>query len=243
MLQKKWGFLIKEYTNKEAVVLRFRRGFDGLLEKIGGSKEIMKAGGRNIEFDESEVPLMRVIIKRLYEGDGLIADLGDDTKPITAEALVNLADSLVNEYKINGASEDEVRDFEEYAYDYLRVPQLVFKEKCIQLINEIISKNVDVQSKYQAECFKRIIAFLPREVVIDYMDTVDIINQRIDIAVIDKEIQYFFGTNNDFYDGYSSQDKEECMQIDKAILEMLHEDDDLRHYIKKKIGRKVEELF
>ncbi len=43
-----------------------RRGFEKLVEKLGGDVNNLKRG-KNFEFDESEVPFMKALLKNIYK--------------------------------------------------------------------------------------------------------------------------------------------------------------------------------
>lgn len=79
-----------------------------MLESMGGDKETLKAGSRNIEFDESEATFIKGIIRQLYDRKGLIAKFLDVKSDVSSIDVRDLIRSIIDEENNNGANEYEL---------------------------------------------------------------------------------------------------------------------------------------
>ena len=92
-------------------VRRLRRGFNRLIEKLGGDKEALKSHDGIFEFQEAEIPFMKTIIAQLYDDRGLVAQFANErnrNKNFSSKDVHLLIQSILDEADKDGASEEDL---------------------------------------------------------------------------------------------------------------------------------------
>lgn len=236
--------VLKEKTmpSDDSNVQRLRRGFYRLLDSMGGDKETLKAGRRNIEFDESETSFIKIIIRQLCDSVGLVANFLDEKSNVSSIDIRDLIRSIIDEESNKGASENELVQFALFLQKLFNCWQLYSLENCHSIINQLYSNMSEMPGSVQALYMSKVEHILKKEYK---LRTVEMACGVFDISQIielsKQERKDDIGIQS--YIEYDPEIRNEYIQRDKSVLIKIQEDDDLRHYIEKKLGKKAEEIF
>lgn len=105
---------IKHMDSLENKARSLYRKFAKLISLLGGDKDILKNGGKYIEFDESAAPAIRVLMSQLYTEKGIIAEFVKTHKykpKFSSNDVIEFIQTLRDE-----ASKDDTRNREELAW-------------------------------------------------------------------------------------------------------------------------------
>lgn len=229
----------------DSTVRSLQRAFDRLIEKLGSDKEVLKHGGRNIEFEESEIPFMKVLISQLYDGRGLIGEFANDgnrNRLFSSKDVRELIQSLIDEAEKTGMSEYELKEIAKFFDNIFLYSHKRTIEYCHELIDalamNLVEFPISIQSLYVNKLehiLKKEFALRIAESATNILEIADIINST------KKEAGDNIGIQS--YSEFDPEIRFEYINRDKRVLKRIQEDDDLRQYIEKKIGRKAEEIF
>lgn len=229
----------------DSTVRSLRRAFDKLIERLGSDKETLKHGGRTIEFDELDIPFMKVLVSKLYENSGLIADFTHErnkNKPFSSMDVHKLIQSLIDEAAKTGMNENELMQMARFFCSIFFDSPLRSIENCHALINTLASCIQDLTSDQQARYLGKVEHILQKECFLRSTESIIAIKELAELIEISKALaDDDIGLQN-----YYEQDPEirfEYIQRDQRVLEIIQEDDDLRQYIEKTFKRKAEEIF
>lgn len=239
-----------QFDNK---VKNTERAFGRLIERLGSEKEILKHGGKNMEFDQSELPFMKIILSQLYDNTGIIAEFANKrnrNKKFSSKEVHTMIQSLIDEADKSGMNEDELIDLAQFLSSIFLIAPLRSIEYCHMLIDTIASElqdlTSDLQSKYLHKVeyilFKQVEPILYKEMALRLFESV----VRTEDLAIDIEMSKELAEDNigiQSYEGLDSAIRFQYIQRDRQVLEKIQEDDDLRQYIEKKLGKKAEEIF
>ena len=223
---------MRDYVGYDSIVRSVRRGFDKLLESLGGSKEELKDDGRKISFDESDVPFMKVIIEQLYEKKGMMANFLDEGSNVSSTDVRDLIMSIIEEESERGVTEDEISDLALFLLKNFSYWSLSSMENCHYFIDVLAANLHDLTSAEKALYFCKVEHIIKKEVALRIAES------TIEVYNICKD-----NVDNTVYCETDPEIRFEYIQRDKAILAKIEEDNDLRYYIEKKLGKKAEEIF
>lgn len=80
--------------------VRLRRALARLMERLGSNIEVLKNDGRIIEFDELEVPTIKVLLSWLYSNEGIIdkfVNTRQRNKVFSSNEVIDFIHSLYDE--------------------------------------------------------------------------------------------------------------------------------------------------
>jgi len=219
-----------------------RRGFEKLLETLGGNKDTIKGGSRTISFDESEIPFMKTVLGQIYDRKGVIDKLLDKTSKITIEDVWTFIQQVIDDEEAKGASDDELANLSDFLTDMFSYAPLYFAQRCHTLIDMLAINTKDLLSHEQAIHFLRIQSVLKKEI------THRIAESAIRHSANAEGIELSKANFNDDVgcQGYLELEpsvRKEYIKRDKNMLAIIQDDDDLREYVEKKFGKKAEEIF
>jgi hypothetical protein len=246
-LQKIIEDVLKEnkMPTDDSNVRGLRRSFERFLTNIGGEKEILKEGGRIIEFDVAEVPFMKAILRQLYNRQGLVWKMAEEQteKSVCSTAEVyELIESIIDVERNKGANETESEAMAEFFSKIFLFSQLRYLENCHKIIDLLILNLQDLTSTRQAVYLGKVEHILKKEFALRIAESTIEIHQIADIIEQSKQ----FIEDEIHIQAYSEHDPEirlDYIQRDKNVLDKIKEDEDLRIYIEKKVGKKAEDIF
>ena len=223
--------------NVEAERRWLRRSFDKLMYNLGCDKEVIKDGGRNIEFDELEVPVIKVLISCFFKEESVISKFVNETNSKKRTASEDVYHFLVELKK--EVEKDETVDKENMAYilQYLAniflYSPLRSIENCHKLIDELVQHLQDLPSDEQSIYLGKVEHILKKEVALRIAESAQ------EIVRITERKEY----REHFYYEKDPEIQFLYRERDRQVLRAIQEDDDLRLYIEKKVGCKAEKIF
>jgi len=232
----------KNHDHFDGSIRGLRRSFDKLLKKIGAEKEELKNGGRIIEFSIEEVAFIKAILIQLYDREGLFAQFLYEKSDVSSRDIRDLIESVLDEEDKRGASEEELALYALFLDNTFCCGLLYSIENCLKNIEMLKLNLQDLPYNYQKIYFSKVEHILRKEVVLS------IAGSAIFISKIAEEIELLKQQpENDIglriYNRFEPEIRDEYIQRDKSMLKKIQEDDDLRYYIERKIGKKAEEIF
>ncbi len=216
------------------------RKFNKLIEKLGANKEIIK-NRNHYEFSETQVPFIRVLLLQLHTGKGIVAEFVNKktrNKRFSSTEVQELIQSLLDEADRQGASEDELKEMMQFFSLIFRLSPLRSIEYCHACIDALAANLSDLPYTGQAEYLLHLEDILTHEFV---LRSIEAAANSLTIAECLAEVSDPNGPSP--YNEHSSEIEFEYTQRDRAVLELIQEDEDLRIYIEKKLQKPVEEIF
>ena len=225
-------------TNERAL----RRAFERLLERIGSDKSALKNDRNQFEFNVADVPFMKRILTQLYENKGIIAEFVNEhrQKNFSSEETHNLIQSLIDEADAEGWTETELKDMAYFLSMLFYASPKRSIEYCHKLIDCLGASLADLPYAHQGIYLNKVEHVLKHEFALRMVDSVIAMIEIADISEDTKKLQ---ATDVVDYQEYDPIIRYEYAQRDQNILEKIQEDDDLRQYVEKKIGKKAEDIF
>lgn len=214
-----------------------RRSFEKLINKLGCNKEIIKDKNKTFEFDELEMPTIKVLVSSFFDKESLISKFvnkKNDGEHTSSEDVYKFLCELKKEIE-----KDDTMDKEnlEYLLQYLSNIFLYSPsrsiENCHNLINKLANELKDFDVDQQSIYLGKVEHILKKEVALRIAESAE---ESVRIAERIK------------YGKHAYYEKEPEIQFlykerDRKILQAIQEDDDFRYYIEKKIGIKAEKIF
>jgi hypothetical protein len=226
--------------SNDSNVRSIRRAFDRLIERLGSDKEFLKNRGRNIKFCKEEVSFMKVIIGQLYDHRGLVAKFSEKhikNKEFSSSDVHELIQSLLDEAGKSGVNEDELIQMAKFFSNIFSWSLLRSIEYCHKLIDVLVWNLRDFPSNIQSEHLRKIEYILKKEIAFQIVETIIYIREIAEMIEMSKEVaDNKIGIQD--YSEFAPEIRVEYTERDKRVLEKIQEDDDLRHYVEKKIGEK-----
>ncbi len=228
-------------VENEASIKQCRRNFTKLIEKLGGNIDDLKNCQNSIRFNEDEVPFIKFLILKIFlsSNNAINNFLSSKDKDITPEMVEEFIDQVANEFCDSENSEEKEKMIT-YLSDIFMLSHVRIVKECHELVDH-----------YANELY-----YLPRSLKLLYLQNLKnelcciTASQLMQVAQKIKEISEYIELCKDgekevdcIYDGFSIDIQTEYIQRDQEILRALQEDEDLRAYVEKKIGKKVEEIF
>ena len=226
----------------ESIIRSLRRDFERLIKKMGGDKAQIKSKNGKIEFDESEVPFIKVIMRQLYDKKGLVAKFTNEHTDISSSDIHKLIQSIIDEEDKNGATEDELVNLACFLDNIFFCAPLYSIENCHLAIDTLVLNLQDLTSTQQAVYLSKVEHTVKKEVKLRIAESAINALEICESIELSKQLyEYDIGIQG--YCEFDSKIRLEYVQRDKNTLAKIQEDDDLRYYIEKKIGKKAEEIF
>lgn len=215
------------------------RKFERLIERLGSNKEILKAGGRTMEFDEAEVPFMKVLLTQLRDNKGIIAEFTNDdstNRKFSSKDIHDLIQSLIDEADKSGMNKEELIHLASFLEGIFLCSPLRSIEHCHMLIDGLALTLQYLPSNMQAMYLGKIEHILEKEYALRVVESTLFIRDLAELVTSD------VSDTQPYYE-YDPEIRFEYMQRDRAVLERIQEDKDLRKYLEKVFKRKPEEIF
>lgn len=213
------------------------RKFDRLLERLGSNKEVLKDGGKNMEFDELDAPIIKTLVAQLYSGEGIIAEFvsaRNENKQFSSNDVIKFIHALYDE-----VAKDDTMNKEELAYlaqffnNIFLYSPLRSLETCHKTIDALALELHDLPCDVQSLYLGKVEHILKKEFALRVAESA----QEIVRIAESKEFREHYYYERDPAIKYY------YIQRDRQILKAIQKDDDLRQYIEKKFGQKAEEIF
>ena len=222
----------------DGVSKSMRRGFEAFLTTIDSNKDLLKNDKQYIVFTDKEKPLIKRILCQIYDKKGIIVDYIDQHKAneqVSSQEIRKFIQSIIDEADKEGFEEFELEQICGFFAMALSYPQKFIIEQCHDWI----------------DCLAVNLEELPYTLQVAYLGDLDLmLKKEVALRLAESTINIgflaeIFDENEDeqTYSGHELEVRYEYMQRDKAVLEKIQEDDDLRQYIEKKFGKKAEEIF
>lgn len=235
---------VKDDSNTyEANIKNLNRAFTRLIEKLGNDKEILKRGERYFEFEESEVPFMKVLLSQLYDNKGIIAEFTNErkrNKKFSSIEVYEFIESLKDIADSEGLDENDIERMVEFFSKIFLLSPLRIVENCHMSIDSLAATLQDLDYYEQAKYLLHVEYVLKKEYA---LRTAEFIFNTGELAHIVEEYRKKNGGDTHIYSEYEPELRFSYIQRDRCVLEAIQEDDDLREYIEKKFGKKAEDIF
>lgn len=154
------------------------------------------------------------------------------------EEVSKLIHSIIVEANKNGASKNEVEQLVLFFSNIFSYSPLRSKQYCHALIDLLAKHMEDLPSSDQSIYLGKVEHILTKEFALRIAESTQ------HILTIAKGIDYVDGDIGDqYYYERNPGIRFEYAERDKRVLEKIQNDEDLRQYIEKKLGRKAEEIY
>lgn len=248
MSKRSLGSVIKEMLNEEkfpddeSYIKQCRRNFARLIEKLGGSIDDMKNSKNVIEFEEAEVPVIKVLLKSVFmSSDNPVGKFlfSKDNDDFSAEDAAKFIEYIVTESYVaaNDATKEKMVKF---LSDDTMVSHVRIIEDCHKLVDSYAR---ELQHLVKSE---QLIHLQLLKDEIFHFHILELVERAYRMAVISNEVELYKDGEEKvgcIYEGLPKSVQSEYVQRDIEILKAIQEDDDLRAYIEKKTGKKAEDIF
>lgn len=226
----------------ESKIKSMSRWFKILIKKLGGDVEVLKNDKNNFEFKE-EYFIVKFILSQFYDEKGMIYNFViDKNKNFSSREVHKLIQEICNAGDREGMTESEIIELAKVFSSIFLESPLRSIEYCHALIDSFALNLQDLTSEQKAEYLLKYENILKKEFAIRY----------VELALNAERLGYLIDerrnlVGDDIYSGeffeYDPTLRYYYMERDKELLEKIQEDEDLRYYIEKKIGKKAEEIF
>jgi hypothetical protein len=218
------------------------RQFYRLLTKLGGNKDELKNAGGNFAFGKMEIPFFKIIIKSLYNRDGIISKLITDKEEISSSDIYVFITELLEEAEKSKMDEKEVADLLIFLIDLFPLAYTYYYEQCLLYI-DMLDKNIqELPSTYKAAYMAKLADTIKKGVSLHIAESaIDILTMANDIIILRQNCEDNSDNESDRHSGASKS----CIytQSDKLLIKKIIEDDALRQYLKNKTGLYPEQIF
>lgn len=154
---------VKDDSNTyEANIKYLNRAFTRLIEKLGNDKETLKRGERYFEFEESEVPFMKVLLSQLYDNKGIIAEFTNErkrNKKFSSIEVYEFIESLKDIADSEGLDENDIERMVEFFSKIFLLSPLCIVENCHMSIDSLAATLQDLDYYEQAKYLLRVGVF------------------------------------------------------------------------------------
>lgn len=198
-----------------------------------------------MEFEEPEIPFMKVLISQLYDGRGLIGEFANDgnrNRSFSSKDVRELIQSLIDEAEKTGMSENELKQMAQFLCSIFLESPLRSIENCHVLIDTLATCLQDLTSAQQSRYLRKVEHILQKECFLRSAESIIAIKELAELVEISKAL-----TNDNIgLQDYYEQDPEirfEYIQRDQCVLKKIQEDDELRQYIENTFQKKAEDIF
>lgn len=214
-----------------------QRAFDRLMERLGSNTEVIKNGGRTMAFDQLEVPVIKVLLSKLYSGEGVIGEFVNErhrNKKFSSGDVIKFIYSLCDEIaKDDEMNKEEMKYLLIFLQNIFLYSPLRSLETCHSMIDALALNLHDLSCDEQSIYLGKVEHILKKEFALRIAESaIEVVRiaerkkaQEEYYCEKDPEIQYYYA------------------QRDMNILKAIQEDGDYRQYIEKKLGSKAEDIF
>ncbi len=234
-----------DVAGSDSNIVALRRAFYRLLDRLGSDKERFKENGKYL-FAEQEVPFMMTLLTQLYDNHGIIADFVNGAKKgdrFSAREVQEFLDDLKEEIE-KAESDEKKNDYEDMHFFFSEIflwSPLRSLESCHDLLDMLATNLQDLPVDRQSFYLGKIEHILKKEFALRIAEaTLEMVElaEKIEISKKNDDI----GIQNYYYES-DPKIRFHYIQRDKRVLEAIQEDEDLRKYIEKKLGKKAEQIF
>lgn len=230
-----------EKTN-DSTIRKLRRAFFRLIERLGGEKEEFKTEKGKYEFHEKEIYFMKALINQLYDSNSIITQFVDERhrdKVFSSKEIRAFIMSVLDELEKDGANEEDLELMAEFFnIQFLYSPKRSL-EYCHMYIDCLALNLQDLTLSEQSRYLGKMEHLLKKEF---NLRLVELAVNTSDVADIAKgAATEAFNSQPYFID--DPVIRYEYIQRDRAMLQKIQEDIDLRCYIEKKTSSKAECIF
>lgn len=224
---------------------RLRRNFYGLLEKLGTNKDLLKADGDIFSFEEKEYYFIKYIFTQLYDKKGIIYDFARSSnkgKKFKSRDVHKMIQELCDEAEREGMDEKELLNLTMFFANLFLESPLRSIEYSHALIDSLALNLQDLTCEQKAIYLLKFEDILKKEFAIRCVELA--LNAK-GLGELIEERRRLVGDDiygDEFYE-YEPELRYHYIERDKELLEKIQDDDDLRDYIEKKLGKKAEEIF
>lgn len=214
------------------------RKFNKLVELLGSNIDALKDGGKYIEFDELDVPIIKVLISQICTDESIIAEFVNARKSNTEfssndviKIIQKLCDEISKDDRMDGK---DLKRLAQFLSDIFLYSPLRSLETCHAMIDTLAINLHDLPYNIQSMYLGGVEHILKKEVALRIAESTITTLGIAEIAALhgeniycehDPEIQFCY------------------TQRDRQVLKAIKEDEDLRKYIEKKLGQKAETIF
>ncbi len=228
----------KGTISQEAETRQLRRAFYSLLEHIHADKDELKEGGKNLKFEEKELPFIKALLSQLYSRKGTAYKIisGKDTS-FSSKDIMDLIQSIINEMDQTQISEEELLDTSLYYAQFFGYFYTYILEECHHIVDSFALNLQDLPFELKISCLKRFSMTLKHELVLRVIESALNTKDIAEILSLDNyegEIPYNF---------CCPEVRESYVERDQKILKKIQQDQNLRTYIETSFGLKAEEIF
>lgn len=198
-----------------------------------------------MEFEESEVPFLKVIFSQLYDKKGIIDKFINEKsehKKFSVRDVHKLIQELLDEAEKAGMDEEELIKLAQFFSDIFLESPLRSIEYCHTLIDALALNLQDLTYGEQIQYLKKVEHILKKEFALRFAEKT-LREANLGWCIDDRRKAMGDDISSEKFYEYDPDIRYIYMQRDKAILENIREDDDLRQYIEKKLGKRAEEIF
>lgn len=225
----------------ESSIRKCRRGFTSLIEKLGGSIDDIKSSKNVIEFEEDEVPGIKVLLHGVFRTDNnpisdFLLSKGDDFSVEDATKFIDYLVANLYATEEEGKKEDLVKSLS----DDTMVSHMRIIDECHKLVDGYAR---ELQHLLKSE--RLIHLQLLRDEILHF-HALELVERAYRIAEISEMVELYKDGEEEIdciYEGSPKSVQSEYVQRDIEILKAIQEDDNLRAYVEKKIGKKAEDIF
>ena len=225
------------------------RRFYKLVSLCGGNPDALKDRNGHIYFSDEDITFAKYILMQLVNNEGICSKLIDKhTKEdsITPKAIHNFIQGYLDLMDAEGYSEEDMMASLKFFSWLFNDPLLASVEYCHQMIEFIHLNLLTYPYTYQVlemkkveDQIKRIFARTVVAAVFEVGELAEFIEKSKSLNEDDIGIQEYFCNE----EGEEDECSLEYKARDCHVLQLIQQDDDLRQYVEKRVGRKAEEIF
>ncbi len=236
---------IKGTDGYEAASKNLHRLFDRFLRGLGVDKETLKGENKRFSFNEAEVFCTKIALRKLYENDGIVADIANecaDEEMLSYEKIRQLALEFINEANREGWDKEEQEILKDVLSDTFSLKASHFIWASHKMIDMLAGEASGLLANKKEESLRKIYIFIAKELI---NTIVELPIETVEVADMLEYTKELYG-NELGYQDYSGNEKSiqlEYQSRDKRLLKAIQEDEGLRKYVEEKIGKKAEEIF
>lgn len=224
---------------------RLQRNFYSLIENLGTTKETLKGDAKTFQFHEKERFVIKYILSQIYDQKGLIYDFAmskNKGEKFKSRKVHKMVQELCDAAEKDGMKESELIELVEFFSNIFLESPLRSIEYCHALVDSLAFNLQELPYNQKAtyllkfeDVLKKTYAMRVVELALNTANLGEYIEKRRELVGDDIYNEEFFE--------YDPPLRYYFMERDKELLGKIQEDEDLRYYIEKKLGKKAEEIF
>lgn len=231
--------------NSDSSAKRLQRNFYSLIKNLGSTKDALKGDAKSIQFQDKERFVIKYILSQIYDKKGLIYDFAmsnNKDEKFKSRKVHKMIEELCDAAVEDGMEERELLQLVEYFSDIFLESPLRSIEYCHALVDSLAFHLQDLTYNQKALYLKNFEAVLKKTYS---MRIAELTFNSIYVGNCIEVRRKLVGEDiyNDEFFEYDPELRNYFIDRDKELLEMIQEDEDLRCYVEKKLGKKAEEIF